>query len=271
MPEPAKDEATQRHAQAQKIADEIALYASKVERGMMRTAYLARRIKELDDETAIEVLDALCAGATLSRRGFHEILSDIIDPVILKEQVGDFMFSRIYHGARRSGKQSILRFLSEARPARIQDGPSEENMQFGLGDMPLGVRKSVARLNDRALLDRAGFDQDPRVIGNLLTNPRTTREMVLKIASRRPNEASVLEAIFKSKRWISDQTVKEALVRNPYTPPRISMGLLNLLLLQQLKDVVQDTGLHDEVREAALEALRRKEKAQQKTYVLHQG
>ncbi|MDP8254212.1 MAG: hypothetical protein P9M14_00545 [Candidatus Alcyoniella australis] len=244
--------------QAQQTALEMVRYAIRIEKGQMRTTYMAQRLNKMSDDTAIAVLDALCTGAGLSIHGFQETLIDLVDPESLREHLGSFKLSRIYHGARRRGISSILRFMTQERPLKVQQQPSEENMLYGMSDVPLGVRRYVARLQDKRQLERAAYDQDPNVIVHLLRNSRTTRQTVLKIASRRPNEAAVLEAVFRSKRWIADNTVKEALVRNPYTPLRIALSLLNVLQLQQVRDVARDSGLHPEIKKATRELLARK-------------
>jgi len=73
----------------------------------------------------------------------------------------------------------------------------------------------------------------------------------------RPISQEVLKTIFNNKKWISRYSVKRALIKNPYTPPDISLVLLNFMLIQDLKDISEDKSLHSEVQDTAKELLRK--------------
>ncbi|MBI5048864.1 MAG: hypothetical protein HZB54_07950 [Deltaproteobacteria bacterium] len=123
----------------------------------------------------------------------------------------------------------------------------------------LGERRAISKGWIRDKLDRLLPDPDPIVIANNLNNPKITEKEIVKIASKRPNSPNILRLISTHKRWGARYVIKKALVQNPYTPPRISLGLLELLFSQDLKEVAKDGSLHPQVRLAAKERLEEKE------------
>jgi hypothetical protein len=67
-----------------------------------------------------------------------------------------------------------------------------------LRDVALGRRRSLARGRDPLLLEKLARDPDPIVIANLLANPRTTENDVVRIAALRPVAPSTLLEIARS-------------------------------------------------------------------------
>lgn len=122
-------------------------------------------------------------------------------------------------------------------------------------DITLGERRSWARRPDRDLLARLVLDPDPLVIRNLLHNPRLIEQDVLRIVSRRPIGGDVLAEVFHHHSWGQRPSVQLALVLNPYTPVLMAAGLVALLNVGQIRDLVDDPGVHQVVRERASAAL----------------
>ena len=82
-------------------------------------------------------------------------------------------------------------------PGEQSPRPPEEDLflVYGLADKSTGHRRSMAKSNDKLVLDKVGYDQDPRVIRQLLLNSRMTERDIVKIAARRPNVPEVLTEI----------------------------------------------------------------------------
>lgn len=87
--------------------------------------------------------------------------------------------------------------------------------------------------------------RDPRasVVAALLGGAPMELRDVLRIAARRPSSSDVAVAV-ASSRYLGELSVREALVRNPFTP-----GWLSLVLLPTVRTRLVDLSLaHEEVR-----------------------
>lgn len=155
---------------------------------------------------------------------------------------------RLREAARAMGHDEVRGLVSEAEATRSFDLDREQFVDREMRARTLGHRKQLARGQNRDLIARLATDQDPAVLRNLLSNPRTTEREVLLAASRRPARAAVLEEIFRSRRWQTNRRVRKALALNPYSPPALSSAALALLTVPDLREVAHDAHLSAEVR-----------------------
>jgi len=153
------------------------------------------------------------------------------------EAVGNLLRSRSAYRAVRP----------DHLPAPPAGSPSRE--------LTLGERRALARRPDRRSLAKLMIDPDPRVIRNLLRNPRLTEDDVIRVAARRPCRSDVLAEIYASKRWIARPRVQLALVLNPYNRTDIALRLLAGLARDCLKQAATERTIDPLVRHAALAAL----------------
>ncbi len=217
-----------------------------------RTVLLGERLRSLDDAAALEVIRLICRRAGKKVPLYEEVLLSLVDVPLLSRTMGHGRMSAVYVLAREGGCDDVLRILSRPTARRRPKVEDEEvPVDPEMDHIPLGVRKSLAKGQSKRYLDRLIFDQDASVIVPLLTNARMTEKEVLKIASRRPCKPEILRAVFESKKWILRYAVKKALVRNPYTPPEISLRLLGFMLLPDLRQICRDEELHQDVVSAA--------------------
>ncbi|MBI5443448.1 MAG: hypothetical protein HY900_19820, partial [Deltaproteobacteria bacterium] len=101
------------------------------------------------------------------------------------------------------------------------------------------------------LLDRLLKDPDPRVVREILRNPRLRESEVLAIASRRPCPTDVLRWLARAEAWIFRPAVRRALVLNPFTPPELSLALLPTLSATELLEVADQGPVHRAIRAGA--------------------
>jgi len=101
------------------------------------------------------------------------------------------------------------------------------------------------------MIERLLRDPTPDVIRILLLNPRLFEGDVISLGARRPNFGPVLMEIYKSYRWKNNRRIINTLVRNPYTPPTLSIKLTYLLHKTELLQVLNDTELHPTIRDVA--------------------
>ena len=74
---------------------------------------------------------------------------------------------------------------------------------------------------------------------------------MVRLAAYRPNRGLVLREIGRAPKWVASPRVREALVFNPYTPARLSIGLTPLLNTSSLRQVGLDGNLHPAVQRFA--------------------
>jgi hypothetical protein len=161
--------------------------------------------------------------------------------------------------ARREERFDLAGMLLELPDMDSRFVPTSGNVPKALRDIPLGVRKAWARKEDEFLIDRLIADTDPAVVANLLDNPRLLPRDVIRIASDRNAGEEVLELIATHQRWASHYPVKVALAHNPATPVRITLGILRLLMMPDLKELLEVGRVSGVVARRARELLRERE------------
>jgi len=229
----------------------------------LRRHFFVRRIEPLDDEVIAEVLHEIQARALQGDSACKALVSSGIDAQLIFETLGKLRVGRIYHAAARQKHTDVCNLFRTIKPVKSPEGDEESFLKYGLPNLTVGERASAARSLDPDLLTRVGYDVSPRVIRDLLTNPRLTEKMVVAISARRPNRPEILQVIFESAKWRARPDVRLSLVRNPYTPPQIAMALLPTLKRQELREVLNDGNVHREIREAAEQALVKKKEAEE--------
>lgn len=230
-----------------------------IERKNTRTVILAERFSRLGPGTIVRVIEEICRNAEERAPGYQEALFALIDIPAVTAVLGYPKMSEIYLCSKEMGCERVTRLLSN--PPSKKKRYSEYDFVEGqeLDQITLGEKRSLAKGSKKDTLDRLVYDPDPHVIRNLLNNPRITERDVLKAASKRPVSEEILIEIFNNKKWSERYSIKRALVKNPYTPTRLALGLVNFMLVQDLKEISRDGTLHQVIRGAA-EGLLKKER-----------
>lgn len=228
---------------------------------IMRANYIAEKLALMNEETIIHILRLIFVRASKRIYGYREFLEGGIDADKIKEKIGKFKFSRLYHLARKNNFQDIVTLFSMVPPERPAVGDEEMFQVYGEAEKTIGERRFSARSTNILLLDKIGYDINPLVIKQLLLNPRMTEENVVKIAARRPNYTEVLKEIYNNKKWISQYNVKLAIISNPYSPPHLCLSLLPFLMLRDLKRLCHDGSLNKDVQKEANRLLEQKKKS----------
>lgn len=164
----------------------------------------------------------------------------------------------LYGVAAERGDELLMRLLRTPTSAASMQDPTAA-LPRTVGEIPLGVRRSLAKGAEKPMLEKLLLDPDLRVIRHLLDNPRIKEDDVVRIASRRPIPASTLSEIAQSSRWASRRRVRIALARNPYCPTDVAIRILGSLPLRALRELRGDATLHSEIRKHAADELARRE------------
>lgn len=219
----------------------------------MRHHALLRYLAETPPEAAVVVLSRI---QLLGRQGGppFDVALLAMAGLLSHELLPYERIAELYRAAKEAGQDALGQLFfsgsSEAAPEPRQRDDQRE--------LTLGHRKTLARLQDRQVLDRLLHDPEVPVVRNLLLNPRLVERDVVKLAARRPTDPEVQREIFASSRWIRCYAVKRALVLNPYSPTELSIRLLGFLTLTDLKSLGQTPTLPLAVRAAAKELIRSK-------------
>lgn len=225
------------------------------ERQMRRTVVL-EALSSLDDAELVAMLAVLLERVESGRGPSREVLQEMaLEPVIFS----DLPYERLrdaYRLAREEGLSQVAGFFL-GDPLRLNPTAREAEAENRHLELPLGVRRAAARMQDRDALDRLLHDKNPRVIRLLLDNPRLLERDVVKIAAMRPTAPAVLEAVAAHRRWSSRYRVRKALACNPYTPAPIARRLLPTLLLQDLRYVSGASTMDPSLKALARELIER--------------
>lgn len=223
----------------------------------IRTTLFAERLGRLKAETIVLVIDEICRKAEERAPGYQEVLFSLIDIPTITSVLGYPKMSEVYLSSKRMGYERVTRLLSNPPPKKKRY--SEYDFVEGqvLDHLTVGEKRSLAKGIKKDTLERLLYDPDPHVIRNLLNNPRITEMDVIKIASKRPNSGEVLTEVFNNKKWAERYSIKRALVKNPYTPTGLSLGLLHFMLIQDLKEISRDGTIHPAIRKAAEDLLKK--------------
>lgn len=175
-------------------------------------------------------------------------LTDILENIHTFDDDSDINNLKKTISALTTSNRTLRFFITPPQPHRFLKKTEQQTTDILLDYLPLGVKRSFAKKIDKNLLKRMLLDKDPLVVKYLLNNPLITEKDVLKIVSSRPNTASVIKVVFASDRWVKSYHIKEAIIKNPYSPFRIALTLLFSMNKKELKQIETDATLHPEIR-----------------------
>ena len=218
----------------------------------MRREVMGEVLLQCSAETRAELLQHIVVSSAHSTRVLPLLLAFQEQP-IANHRLSYREVRETYEVARERGYIEVLRFFLTVEPTREEEDTPEGHHQ--LAKVALGRRKTMARGHDINMLEKLLLDPEPSVIRNLLRNPRITEREVLRIATRRPNQDTVLTELSQHPRWFERYSVKSALCKNPYSPPMLVLGTMACLQKRDLKEIAHNRQLHIHVRKRAMELL----------------
>lgn len=213
----------------------------------MRVGLLCEQLESLSDEDGVQLLHAAHRGAALGG----------VDAQLVFLAVGWALFEprvearRLELGmaARRAEQHEVADFVLPPAEEETPDDDKRRIPDLGRGrPLTLGERKSLARTHDRTLIQRVVRDPHPDVVRILLGNPSLTEHDVIRICAARPNDSNVLQAVYRSRRWVVRYRPRNAIIRNPDTPLDIALLLAPLLRRPELREAATSSELAPAVR-----------------------
>jgi hypothetical protein len=101
-------------------------------------------------------------------------------------------------------------------------------------------------------------DANKQVMLAVLENPKITEPEIEAVANNRTAPEEALRAISKNREWMKNYSIQLALIRNPKTPPGVSVRFVGSLKKKDLKLLEINRGVSEAVRAAAKKALKMK-------------
>ncbi|MDQ7782915.1 MAG: hypothetical protein RDU20_08560 [Desulfomonilaceae bacterium] len=221
----------------------LVAHLSRIEDRQQRGYALAARLNELGPDEAVSIIRLIRRKALDGHQDSVRLYNGLIFRNALFEVIGRSKMSELVKVAEKRGEFEVLAVLVDLPDETDGERPHQPYLDISLREIPLGMRKTLAKSPDFKLIQRVARDQDYRVIEHLLNNPRLTERDVVRIGSTRPTSPKVLEVIYNHPRWISRYSVKKTIVCNPYAPISLALRLLTFLTLQDLELVCTMTEL----------------------------
>lgn len=173
-----------------------------------------------------------------------------VDRALMRGELDAELVAATQACARSRADRLVEALLATGPAARLYDHNAEQFVDRRMRALTLGQRRALSRTRDIDQLLRLAHDQDPRVVTELLQNPRVTEREAVIIASRRPTHAHVLEAVLAS-RFGGSRRVRRAIAHNPYSTVAQAVRALATLTLAELRLVAEDEHVTAEVRQHA--------------------
>jgi len=193
----------------------------------MRRRQVQRHLATVDAEVAAEHLQAVLARALAGSPEAREVLMAVIAHIEAAEGADAGRLDAIDLSARAASHRGVPWLLIEPPPWREVDHVA---FRHGRGRaMSLGARRTAAAGHDRVQLERLLADPHPLVVDRLAANPRISEAEILTIVTKRPTRADALRTVAKHPRWMGRQTVREAIVQNPFAPTGLALRMLPLV------------------------------------------
>jgi hypothetical protein len=220
---------------------------AKLEEIDMRVGLICERLESLPNQDAVRLLHEAHRNASLGAADAQSVFLALgwalFDPRVepKRPELGAL--------ARQAELHHVADFVT---PPAEEDAPVEDKRRIpdlGRGrPLTLGERKSLARTHDRSLIQRVVRDPHPDVVRILLDNPSLTEEDVVRVCAVRPNDPTVLQTVYRHRRWVVRYRPRNAIVRNPHAPLDTALLLTPLLRKRELKEAATSSELAPPVR-----------------------
>ena len=230
----------------------------------MRRERLLGLLERLEPDRSYAVLEALLERPGAPRPHFHDlrlVLQDVLRAGGATRPLPAELCGAWRERARAAGDAFLERLLGATGAAEVMEDPGSA-LPRDVAELPLGVRRSLARGMEMRVLEKLLLDPDPIVLDHLLRNPRLTEEHAVRIAARRPISEPALRAVADSARFGVRPRVRVAIARNPYCPTDLALRLLGTLPLPVLREMRADGALDARVLAQVRDEIARRERSE---------
>jgi hypothetical protein len=204
----------------------------------LRIDWLAQHVHHEPADSVAALLDVVIGESEISEPKAREVLMTIALWVAGSAREADL------DGLRQAAlEQRLLSLQRVIRRVPVPSQPPEPTEpripDYGTGrELTLGERRNLARRSDRQRFDLLLRDPHPMVVSELLTNPKTTEDDVVRLAALRPARATSIEAIART-RWLTRRRVRMTVMLNPGSPLRVALPLVGLCMRSELLELAR--------------------------------
>lgn len=125
---------------------------------------------------------------------------------------------------------------------------AEEALITKSASLSSGERLSLAKQGSTRIASALLLDPEPRVMSAALDNPRLTEDGVVRALLHAKVTAHLVHAVCHHRQWRVRPEVRSAALRCEFTPLASAIEFASKLLLLQLKEVLSQSNLPDQVK-----------------------
>jgi hypothetical protein len=139
---------------------------------------------------------------------------------------------------------SLLRWRDQLRVATNLRLPmplraaAEARLKERYPELELGEKISLARTAPTGLVPQLSGENEPRVVGALLNNPRLVEMDVIGLIRRDDTKGEVLRVVAQSERWTNRPAIRIGLITHPHTPVHTALRLLDRLSRPEMRTLL---------------------------------
>lgn len=223
----------------------------------LRIDWLDSQVQHEPPEALAPLLDVIIGESEVAEPRAREALLTIALWVAGTARAADL--ERLRQTALSQRLLSLQRVIRRVpTPSQAPQTSEAKIPDYGAGrELTLGERRNLARRSDRQGFDALLRDPHPMVVRELLANPKTTEDDVIRIAALRPARQTSIEAIART-RWLTRPRVRMTVLLNPGSPPAIALPLVGLCTRVELLELARGADVPTILRITANELVERR-------------
>lgn len=204
----------------------------------LRIDWLDQHVQSQPAEWVAALLDVVVGESEISEPKAREVLVTIA--LWVAGNARDADLDRLRQAALEQRLLSLQRVIRRVpAPSQAPEPTAPPVPDYGAGrELTLGERRNLARRSDRQRFDQLLRDPHPMVVTELLANPKTTEDDVVRLAAHRPARPTSIEAIART-RWLTRPRVRMSVLLNPGSPPGVALPLVGLCTRTELLELAR--------------------------------
>ncbi len=143
----------------------------------------------------------------------------------------------------------------EEPAGRSEETKISESLYAQIIKMSVSEKIKLATVGNREARNILIKDPNRIVITAVINSPKIKEDDVLSFAANRSLSDEVVKQIALKHEWLKNYKIKLALIKNPKTPPTISIRLLGHIMEKDLRNIAKDRNVNPVIARQALREL----------------